>query len=156
MEYLRTVHLTSIHPLQIEAKSHVTAAGLTNLFMVVLTSLLSELVIATIKKVMAPLEVGPSTITCLEQACELAPNDFLFFFGCLYTPSFGCPGVIRSTLQHRCLPLRPHIRRPLSFSSTPPPISVALLRRRYAAAANITTPPPPPLASSIVIAPCRE
>ncbi len=55
-----TVRLTSIHPLQIEAKSHMTAAGLTNLFMVALTSLSSELVNATIKKVMAPLEVGPT------------------------------------------------------------------------------------------------
>jgi hypothetical protein len=57
---LSTVHLTSIHPPQIEAKSHVTAAGLTNLFMVALTSLSIELVNATIKKVMAPLEVGPT------------------------------------------------------------------------------------------------
>ncbi len=44
-----TVRLTSIHPLQIEAKSHMTAAGLTNLFMVALTRLLSELVNTTIK-----------------------------------------------------------------------------------------------------------
>jgi hypothetical protein len=42
-----TVRLTSIHPLQIEAKSHVTAARLTNLFMVALTT---EQVSATIKK----------------------------------------------------------------------------------------------------------
>ncbi len=55
-----TVRLTSIHPLQIEAKSHVTVAWLTNLFMVALTSSSSELVNATIKKVMAPLEVGPT------------------------------------------------------------------------------------------------
>ncbi len=57
---MRTVRLTSIHLLQIEAKSHVTAAGLTNLFMVAVTSLSSELVNAIIKKVMAPLEVGPT------------------------------------------------------------------------------------------------
>jgi hypothetical protein len=57
---IATVHLTSIHPLQFEAKSLVSAAGLTNLFMVALTSLLSELVNATIKKGMAPLENGPT------------------------------------------------------------------------------------------------
>ncbi len=56
-----------------------------------------------------------------------------------------------STLQHRCLHLRPHIRRPSSFSSTPPPISVALLRRRCVAATNITTPPPPPPSASSVV-----
>ncbi len=55
---LTTVHLTSIYNPQIEDKSHMTAAGLTNLFMLARTSLLSELVLATIKKVMAPLEVG--------------------------------------------------------------------------------------------------
>ncbi len=94
-------------------------------------------------------------ITCLEQACELAANEFLFFLKSLkYTPSLACPGVKRSTLQHRCLHLRPHIRRPLSFLSTPPPISVALLCCRCAAAANITTPPPPPSASSIVLILC--
>ncbi len=53
-----TVRLTSIYSPQIEDKSHVTAAGLTNLFMLARTSLLSELVLATIKKVVAPLEVG--------------------------------------------------------------------------------------------------
>ncbi len=42
--------LTSIYNPQIEDKSHVTAAGLTNLFMLARTSLLSELVLATIKK----------------------------------------------------------------------------------------------------------
>ena len=47
---LCTVRLTSIYNPQIEGKSHVTAAGLTNLFMVARTSLLSELVLATIKK----------------------------------------------------------------------------------------------------------
>jgi hypothetical protein len=55
---MRTVRLTSIYNPQIEDKSHVTAAGLTNLFMLARTSLLSELVLATIKKVVAPLEVG--------------------------------------------------------------------------------------------------
>ncbi len=53
-----TVRLTSIYNPQIEDKSHVTAAGLTNLFMLARTSLLSELVLATIKKVVTPLEVG--------------------------------------------------------------------------------------------------
>jgi hypothetical protein len=55
---MTTVHLTSIHPLQIEAKSHVTGAGLTNLFMLARTRLLSELVLARIKIVVASLEVG--------------------------------------------------------------------------------------------------
>jgi hypothetical protein len=53
-----TVCLTSIYNPQIEDKSHVTAAGLTNLSMLARTSLLSELVLATIKKIVAPLEVG--------------------------------------------------------------------------------------------------
>ncbi len=86
-----------------------------------------------------------------EQACELAPNDFFFFFEIPYTPSPACPGNKFDTLQHRCLRLRPHIRCPSSFSSIPSPISVALLRRRCTTAANITTPPPPlPSASSVI------
>jgi hypothetical protein len=47
---IRTVRLTSIYNPQTEDKSHVTAAGLTNLFILARTSLLSELVLATIKK----------------------------------------------------------------------------------------------------------
>jgi hypothetical protein len=57
---LGTVRSTSIYNPQIEDKSHVTAARLTNLFMLARTSLLSELILASIKKVVAPLEVGQS------------------------------------------------------------------------------------------------
>ncbi len=45
-----------------------------------------------------------SFITCLKQACELAPNDF--FFGRPYTPSLGCPLNYfgqRSMCAHLCL-----------------------------------------------------
>ncbi len=60
-----TVRLTSIYDPPIGGKFTETSWGeSTNLFMVALTSSSSELVNATIKKVMAPLEVGP----------EIAPN----------------------------------------------------------------------------------
>ncbi len=54
-----TVRLTSIYNPQIKTNSPRLLVGSTNLFMVARTSLSSELVLATIKKVMAPLEVGP-------------------------------------------------------------------------------------------------
>ncbi len=59
MEARPTVRLTSIvHP-QIEGKFAVTPGGLTDYFMVELTSSMIELVNATIKYAVAPLEVGP-------------------------------------------------------------------------------------------------
>ena len=53
-----SVRLTSIYNTQIEAEFTKTSGGSTNLFLGATTSSLSELVVATIKKVMAPLEVG--------------------------------------------------------------------------------------------------
>jgi hypothetical protein len=53
-----TVCLTSIYNPPIKDKSHMTAAGLTNFFMLARTSLLSEVVLATIKKVVASLDIG--------------------------------------------------------------------------------------------------
>ena len=53
-----TVRLTSIYNPQIEAEFTKTSGGSTNLFLGATTSSSSELVVATIKKVMAPLEVG--------------------------------------------------------------------------------------------------
>ncbi len=53
-----TVRLTSIYNPEIGGKFTETSGGLTNL-PVALTSLSSDLVNATIKKIMAPLEVGP-------------------------------------------------------------------------------------------------
>jgi hypothetical protein len=55
---LATVRLTSIHLLQIKATSLRLLVGQPTYFMVARTSLSSELVLATIKEVMAPLEAG--------------------------------------------------------------------------------------------------
>jgi hypothetical protein len=54
-----TVHLTSIYHPQIEGKITKTPAWATKFFLVARTSLWSELVLASKKYVMAPLEVGP-------------------------------------------------------------------------------------------------
>ncbi len=51
------MRLTSIHYSKLGANPQRLLVGSTNLFMVARTSLSSELVLATIKKVMAPLEV---------------------------------------------------------------------------------------------------
>ncbi len=57
-EIIATVPLTSIYNPQIYGRFTKTSGGLTNLFYGCVDCLWSELVNATIKKVMAPLEVG--------------------------------------------------------------------------------------------------